>query len=157
MSGEFTLTPVGFPMYMNELTFPETANPPANQSPEFEWKNVPPGAKSLALVFRDLGNGAVKWVLWDIPPTLTRVPSNISKTAMPSEVPGSRQLGSLNNQGYAGPGMGARQYDFKLWALDVERLPVTAGKSTVQINDDILPMHDLATTAPVLVRNTRNL
>ncbi len=140
----------------DELTFPESANPPANESPEFEWMGVPTGAKSLALVFRDLGNGAVKWILWDIPPALMRVPPNISKTAMPTEVPGSRQLGSLNNQGYAGPGSGARQYDFKLWALDVATLPVGPGLTTVEIHDELLTMHDLATTAPILVRNTRN-
>ncbi len=151
------LIPIAFPTYEGELTFPETANPPANQSPQFEWKGVPPNTKSLVLAFRDLGNSAVKWVLWDIPPTLTRVPPNISKTAMPAEVPSSRQLGSLSNQGYAGPGMGARQYDFKLWALDIEKLPVEAGMTTVEIHDELLPMHDIATTAPVLVRNTRNL
>lgn len=153
----FVLTPVGFPMYGDELTFPPTANPPTNASPEFTWSGVPAGTKSLALVFRDLGNGAVKWILWDIPPTLTRVPPNLSKVAKPAEVPGSSQLGSLDNQGYAGPGMGSRQYDFKLWALDVDKLPVTARLTTLQIHDDVLPEHDLAITAPVLLRNTRNL
>lgn len=156
-SATFALIPIDFPMYGDELTFPETANPPTNQSPAFEWEGVPEGAKSLALVFRDLGNGAVKWVLWDIPPTVTRVPPNLSKVAMPTEVPGSSQLGSLNNQGYAGPGSGARQYDFKLWALDVAQLPVTSRQTTVQIHDDVLPEHVIATTPPVLLRNTRNL
>ena len=75
---------------------------------------------------------------------------------MPPEVPGSSQLGSLANQGYAGPGSGARQYDFTLWALDVDKLPVTAQQTTVQIHDDVLSMHLVAKTAPVLVRNTRN-
>jgi Raf kinase inhibitor-like YbhB/YbcL family protein len=140
----------------DELTFPESANPPANESPEFKWMGVPAGTKSLALAFRDLGNGAVKWLLWDIPATLTGVPPNISKTAMPTEVSGSSQLGSLNNQGYAGPGTGARQYDFKLWALDVEHLTVEPGQTTVDIHDKLLPMHDIAMTEPVLVRNTRN-
>jgi len=153
----FTLLPLGFPMYGDELTFPEAANPPANESPAFAWSGVPAGTKSLALAFRDLGNGAVKWVLWDIPPTTPGVPANISKSAMPPEVPGSSQLGSLNNQGYAGPGSGARQYDFTLWALDVERLPVSSRLTTVQIHDDIMSMHEIAKTAAVLVRNTRNL
>jgi phosphatidylethanolamine-binding protein (PEBP) family uncharacterized protein len=76
---------------------------------------------------------------------------------MPSEVPGSSQLGSLDNQGYAGPGSGARQYDFKLWALDTAKLPVTRGLTTAQIHRDVLPAHDIAITEPILVRNTRNL
>jgi phosphatidylethanolamine-binding protein (PEBP) family uncharacterized protein len=154
---EFVLMPVGFPMAGDELTFPESANPPTNQSPEFTWSGVPVAAKSLALVFRDLGNGAVKWILWDIPPSLTRVPPNISKVQNPPEVPGSAQLGSLNNQGYAGPGSGARQYDFVLWALDVAELPDTRGLTTAEIRMEILPMHEIETTAPILVRNTRNL
>lgn len=156
-AGSFVLIPVDFPMYNDELTFPESANPPSNQSPAFEWRGVPSEAKSLALVFRDLGNGAVKWILWDMPPDLTRVPSNISKTSMPSEVPGSSQLGSLDNQGYAGPGSGARQYDFKLWALKVDKLPVTGRLTTKQIHDELLPKHVISQTAPVLLRNTRNL
>jgi phosphatidylethanolamine-binding protein (PEBP) family uncharacterized protein len=108
-------------------------------------------------VFRDLGNGAVKWIVWDIPPSVMRVPPNLSKAANPPEIPGSAQLGSLNNQGYAGPGSGARQYDFVLWALDVPKLPNTSGRTTAQIRMEILPMHEVATTAPILVRNTRNL
>jgi Raf kinase inhibitor-like YbhB/YbcL family protein len=151
------MTPIGFPMAGDELTFPESANPPTNASPEFTWTGVPAGAKSLALVFRDLGNGAVKWILWDIPPTVRRAPPNISKVAEPPEVPGSSQLGSLNNQGYAGPGSGARQYDFVLWALDAEKLPDTDGRTTAEIRNELLPMHDIATTEPILVRNTRNM
>jgi Raf kinase inhibitor-like YbhB/YbcL family protein len=152
----FVLTPVGFPMAGAELTFPEAANPPTNASPELTWSGVPAKSQSLALVFRDLGNGAIKWILWDLPPTLTRVPPNISKVAMPPELPGSHQLGSLDNPGYAGPGRGARQYDFKLWALDVAQLPVTSRLTTAQIHADVLPRHELATSTPVLVRNTRN-
>jgi Raf kinase inhibitor-like YbhB/YbcL family protein len=153
----FVLTPVDFPMSGDELAFPDSAYPPTNASPAFQWSGVPAGSKSLALVFRDLGNGAVKWILWNISPTLTSVPPNLSKVAMPPEVPGSRQLGSLDNQGYAGPGSGARQYDFTLHALDVAELPSTARLTTAQIYDDVMPDHELATTAPVLVRNTRNL
>lgn len=155
-SAAFILTPVGFPMAGNELTFPQTANPPTNQSPEFTWIGVPADARSLALAFRDLGNDAVKWIIWDMPPSLMHIPPNIMPVAMPSEVPGSSQLGSLDNQGYAGPGSGARQYDFTLWALDTEKLPVTARMTTVQIHQ-LLEMHEVAKTPPVLVRNTRNL
>lgn len=155
-SGAFVLTPVDFPMYEDELTFPQTANPPTNQSPEFTWTGVPAEARTLALAFRDLGNSAVKWIIWDMPPSLTHIPSNIEPVAMPSEIPGSSQLGSLDNQGYAGPGMGARQYDFTLWALDTEKLPVTARMTTVQIHE-LLEAHEISKTPPVLVRNTRNL
>ncbi|HKP64007.1 MAG TPA: YbhB/YbcL family Raf kinase inhibitor-like protein, partial [Polyangiales bacterium] len=141
----------------DELTFPERSNPPTNESPELKWTGVPMGSKSLAVVFRDLGNDAIKWIIWDIPPDVTHLPPNISKVAMPPEVPGSSQLGSLNNQGWAGPGSGARQYDFKVWALDVAKLPVTRGQTTAEIHRDVLPAHDIAVSEPVFVRNTRNL
>jgi len=155
-STRFILTPVNFPMAGDELTFPETANPPTNQSPEFTWTGVPAEARTLALAFRDLGNSAVKWIIWDMPPTLMHIPPDIMPVAMPSEVPGSSQLGSLDNQGYAGPGSGARQYDFTLWALDIDKLPVTPRMTTVQIHE-LLEMHEVEKTPPVLVRNTRNL
>jgi Raf kinase inhibitor-like YbhB/YbcL family protein len=149
----FRLAPVGVTMLnAQEFAFPASALPPANRSPEFDWSGVPAGTKSLALVFRDLSAGAVKWVLWDIPPTLTHVPGGIGNQASPSEVPGSSQLGSLGNQGYAGPCCTSNQYEFVLWALDVDKLPGTARLSTAQIHDTLLTAHDLASTAPVLMR-----
>lgn len=155
--GPFTLVPIGFPMAGNELSFPPTAYPPTNQSPPLRWFGVPSQAKSLALVFRDLGNGAIKWIVWDIPPTVTAVPANISKVRKPPEVPGSSQLGSLSNIGYAGPGMGARLYDFTVWALTVQRLPGTERRTTAEIFNNVLPRHRLATSTSVVARNTRNL
>lgn len=149
----FSLAPVGVPMLnAQEFAFPASALPPTNQSPEFNWSGVPTGAKSLALVFRDLSAGAVKWVLWDIPPTLMQVPTGVGNQANPPEVPGSSQLGSLGNQGYAGPCCTNNQYEFVLWALDVDKLPGTARLSTAQIRDTLLTAHDLASTKPVLMR-----
>jgi Raf kinase inhibitor-like YbhB/YbcL family protein len=149
----FSLAPVGVPMLnAQEFAFPASALPPTNQSPEFNWSGVPTGTKSLALVFRDLSAGAVKWVLWDIPPTLMRVPTGVSNQANPPEIPGSSQLGSLGNQGYAGPCCTSNQYEFVLWALDVDKLPGTARLSTAQIRDTLLTAHDLVSTKPVLMR-----
>jgi Raf kinase inhibitor-like YbhB/YbcL family protein len=149
----FALMPVGTTLLStDEFAFPASALPPSNQSPEFTWSGVPSTAKSLALVFRDLTANAVKWVIWDIPPSLTHLPSGISSQASPSEVPGSSQLGSLGNQGYAGPCCGMNMYEFVLFALDVDKLPGTAGLSTAQIRDNLLPNHDVATTKPIMMR-----
>jgi Raf kinase inhibitor-like YbhB/YbcL family protein len=149
----FTLTAVGASMLgADAYAFPATALPPTNQSPGFMWTGVPKEAKSLVLVFRDLENGAVKWVIWDIPPSVTHVPANVSRQAMPAEIPGSSQLGSLGNQGYAGPCCTDRSYEFVLWALDVEELPGTVLASTARIHTEILPDHDLATTPPLIMR-----
>jgi hypothetical protein len=39
-----------------------------------------------------------------------------------------------------------------LWALDVEKLPDTARRSTADLRPMILPMHELATSEPVQMR-----
>jgi Raf kinase inhibitor-like YbhB/YbcL family protein len=138
----------------DEFAFPASALPPSNESPEFSWAGVPANAKSLALVFRDLSAGAVKWVIWDIPATRTGIPSHVSNLAMPAEVPGSSQLGSLGNQGYAGPCCMQNMYEWVLWALDVDKLPGAMGQTTVQLNNELLPKHKLATTKPIILRRT---
>lgn len=137
---------------MTEVQFPDSSLPPTNESPGFEWSGVPAGTKSLALTFTDTSGPAYKWIVWDIPPTTLGLPRAMSDAAMPSEVPGASQLGSLGNQGYAGPCCAANVYEFVLWALDVEKLPGAAGMSTAQIHNSILPMHEIAKTAPVKMR-----
>jgi Raf kinase inhibitor-like YbhB/YbcL family protein len=154
-TAQFTLTPIDFSTVKGELAFPMGAYPPTNQSPAFSWSGVPADARSLALVFQDPAIGAVKWIIWDMPPTTTSLPAKIEPVAHPSEVPGSSQLGSLDNVGYAGPGSGGRQYDFTLWALRVDKLPNTNGKTTAEIFANVLPMYKLATTPPVLVRSAK--
>ncbi len=152
-SAEFALMSIGTStVSATEVGFPANALPPTNASPEFSWTGVPKDAKSLTLVFRDLSAGAVKWVLWDIPPTVTHVPSGVAATPNPSEVPGSSQLGSLGNQGYAGPCCVNNQYEWVLWALDVDKLPGVAGLSTAQIRNSVLPAHEVAATKPLIMR-----
>jgi Raf kinase inhibitor-like YbhB/YbcL family protein len=153
----FALMPVGATMIdAQTYAFPADAQPPTNHSPEFSWGGVPAAAKSLVLTFRDDTAGAVKWVIWDMPPATMHLPSGVgTSAAMPTEVPGSSQLGSLGNQGYAGPCCMQNHYQFVLWALDVDKLPDTAGLSTAQIYDMLLPKHMLAKTPPVDMRIAR--
>ena len=153
----FALMPVGTTMIdAQTYAFPSDALPPTNHSPEFSWSGVPTAAKSLVLTFRDDTAGAVKWVLWDMPPSTMRVPAGVGTTAaMPSEVPGSSQLGSLGNQGYAGPCCMQNHYQFVLWALDVDKLPDTSGLSTAQIYDMLLPKHMLAKTPTIAMQIAR--
>jgi len=100
-------------------------------------------------------NGATKWVVWDIPKTVTMLPENVSKVHHPPEVPGATQLGSLGHVGYAGPGVPGppmHTYEFVIWALDVEALPGTAGLTTAQIRASILPMHQVAISEPLVAK-----
>jgi Raf kinase inhibitor-like YbhB/YbcL family protein len=137
------------------VAFPDAARPPMNQSPGFRWTGVPIEAKSLALVFRDVSSPVppVKWVLWNMPPDRTEIPANVSgNAAMPAMVPSASQLGSLGNQGYAGPCCVGNEYEWILYALDVAELPGTERLSTAQINMNIIPMHTLEKSDPVMMR-----
>jgi Raf kinase inhibitor-like YbhB/YbcL family protein len=150
---DFRLTaPSAMMLSPDEYAFPPTSLPPMNESPELSWSGVPAEAKSLALVFTDVTSTAYKWVVWDIAPTVTHVPAGIASVAMPMEIPGASQLGSLGNQGYAGPCCGDHRYEFVLWALDVAKLPDTARRSTAELHQTVLPAHDIAMTKPVQMR-----
>jgi Raf kinase inhibitor-like YbhB/YbcL family protein len=136
-----------------ELVFPASACLPLDQSPALVWTGVPAGAKSLAVMFEDTAIGAVKWVVWDLPPTTTMLPADVSKTPHPTEIPVASQRGSLGRTGYSGPGTSmVREYQFTVWALDVDRLPGTDGQTTVEIKDRILPAHRIAATKPLVAR-----
>lgn len=136
-----------------EFAFPASARPPTDRSPGFRIDGIPKAAKSLAITFRDLDNKAVKWVLWDLRPTLTEIPAGVSgRTNRPPELSPASQLGSQNKRGYAGPCCVERRYEFVLWALDVATLPDTRGRSTVELHEKVLPPHAIAKSEPVLMR-----
>ena len=92
-------------------------------SPPLEWTNVPPAAKSLALIADDpdapVGTW-VHWVLYDLPPATTQLPENVDKSQY--VLGGARQgLNDFRRLGYGGPCPPAgkpHRYFFKLYALD---------------------------------------
>ncbi|HXU79955.1 MAG TPA: YbhB/YbcL family Raf kinase inhibitor-like protein [Polyangia bacterium] len=147
------LTSTGFLMKGGDLIFPASASYPMDHSPPFAWSGAPPETKSFALTFVDESNGATKWVVWDIPATVTMLPGDLSKAVNPPEVPGSSQRGSLGRTGYSGPGVPGpplHVYQFVLWALDVQKLPDTTGLTTADLRTKLLPMHAIA-KSPALV------
>ena len=154
-AGPLTLTPTDAkPLPDGFFAFPASAVPPTNQSPGYRWMGVAAAAKRPALVSRG-GSSAtppVKWILWDIPPTVTQVPTNMGNSAHPTQIPGSSQLGSLGNQGYAGPCCEDHEYEWILYALDVDKLSGTERLSTAQIRSDLLLQHDVAQSKPVMMR-----
>lgn len=92
-------------------------------SPPLEWKNVPAGTKSFALICDDpdapMGTW-VHWVLYDIPGTKKSLQEDVSKTARQSD--GSAQgITDFGRAGYGGPCPppgAAHRYFFRLYALD---------------------------------------
>jgi phosphatidylethanolamine-binding protein (PEBP) family uncharacterized protein len=107
---------------------------------------------SYAIVFTDKSNGLVHSGIYDIPATITSLPMNVEKVAMPSNVPGAKQVQPYSTKvapnGYAGPCPGPTEhtYEFMLYAVGITPLP---GITTSQKGADLvtaLQPHDLATT-----------
>jgi Raf kinase inhibitor-like YbhB/YbcL family protein len=132
-----------------------TTIPPAytcegtNVSPPLSWTSGPAGTMSYAIVFTDKTNGLVHSGIYDIPPTITSLPENVEKVAMPANPAGSKQVLAYNSKaGYAGPCPGPTEhtYEFMLYAVDVMPLPgiMTNQKGAALVT--ALQAHDLATT-----------
>jgi Raf kinase inhibitor-like YbhB/YbcL family protein len=146
-AGAMQLQSAGFFPQGGDLIFPASACYPKDQSPPFSFVGVPAAARSLAFTFVDRSNGATKWVIWDIPPGTSALPANLSKSAHPTEMPAATQRGSLGRTGYSGPGVSGpplHTYDFRLYALDVDKLPGTEGASTITIRTVLIPQHLVA-------------
>lgn len=91
-------------------------------SPELHISDIPPGAKTLALIMDDPdapGGTYVHWVMFNIPPT-----DKIAENG----APGTQGVSDYGKQTYGGPcpPSGTHRYFFKLYALDTE-LPLQAG------------------------------
>jgi Raf kinase inhibitor-like YbhB/YbcL family protein len=91
-------------------------------SPPLEWKDVPDGAKSFALISDDpdapVGTW-VHWVIYNIPPTVIKFDENMPRE---KEFKNGMRQGSNDwpKIGYGGPcpPSGTHRYYFKLYALD---------------------------------------
>ncbi|MEJ2684920.1 MAG: YbhB/YbcL family Raf kinase inhibitor-like protein [Candidatus Sulfobium sp.] len=89
----------------------EDVNPPLN------IENVPPSAKSLALIVDDPdapGKTWVHWVLWNIPPATTEIKEN----SVPKGAAQGKNDFGKNSYGGPCPPSGTHRYFFKLYALD---------------------------------------
>jgi Raf kinase inhibitor-like YbhB/YbcL family protein len=96
-------------------------------SPALEWKNVPAGARSLALIVDDPDapdparprRTYVHWVLYNMPVTATGLPQAVTSDKLPSGT--AQGLNDWNRTGYGGPcpPIGRHRYYHKLYALDV--------------------------------------
>jgi len=108
-----------------------------NVSPELNISGVPHNAKTLVLIMDDPDVPEFirkekmydHWVVFNIPPSTTRIPEN----SQPHGTPGKNTAGGLN---YVGPCPPDREhrYFFKLFALDCDlvSLPKGASKKDVE-------------------------
>jgi hypothetical protein len=98
----------------------------SNTSPALSWSGAPPGTKSLALIVDDPDapdpaapqRTWVHWVVYNIPPQATSLPSGIKA----SDMPAGTKVGQNDwkDAGYGGPcpPIGRHRYFHKLYALD---------------------------------------
>ena len=90
-----------------------------NCNPPLEWKEVPEGTKSFAIIMDDPdspGGTWLHWAIWNIPSEAR----SITKATTPiGALEGKTSFGNI---GYGGPcpSRGEHRYYFRLFALDVE-------------------------------------
>jgi Raf kinase inhibitor-like YbhB/YbcL family protein len=96
----------------------------ANTSPPLTWSAGPAGTKSYTLIFTDKTNKLVHWALWDVPLEPTSLPAALA-AGMPA---GSHGASIAGNGGYGGPcpSGSLHTYQFDLYAVDVDKLPINA-------------------------------
>jgi len=109
-----------------------------NKSPQLAWTGAPAGTKSFALTCFDpdapTGSGFWHWVVVNIPANVSELKldaGNLKAGLMPEGALQTRT--ELGVTGYIGPcppeGHGPHRYQFTLFAVKVETLPVTADTS----------------------------
>ena len=108
----------------------------ADISPPLSWSNVPPAAKSIALVADDPDAPAGTWVHWvayGLPPAVDSLPENIPKidTLSGGGIQGRNDFHRMGWNGPCPPG-GTHRYFFKVYALDT-MLNLPAGKTKQEI------------------------
>ena len=91
-----------------------------NISPQLEWSDVPEETKSFAILFQSYRKPADQhklWLICDIPKDAREIPQN-------GPVPGKIILNDFGWKGYSGPcpSQGAQEYQFTVYALNVEKL-----------------------------------
>lgn len=109
-----------------------------NISPALAWKGAPAGTKSFALTVHDpdapTGSGWWHWVIFNIPASTTNLSANAGNLNSKLAPAGSIQSRTdFGGPGYGGPcppvGDSAHRYQFTVYALNVERLPLDANAS----------------------------
>jgi Raf kinase inhibitor-like YbhB/YbcL family protein len=141
----FTLTSAAFApggMLANEQVFNGFGCSGKNVSPALAWKNAPAGTKSFALMVHDpdapTGSGWWHWVVYNLPPGTHVLPAGAGsadgKHLPAGAVQGRTDFGSIGYGGACPPvGNKPHHYDFRLYALKVEKLDVPADATAAMI------------------------
>ena len=106
-----------------------------DQSPALSWGEPPPGTKSFALVVDDpdAPSGRFRhWGTFDIPASARSIGAG--------QAAGKQAVNGFGKAGYGGPcpppGHGPHHYHFKLYALDVGELGLSADAKVEQVESE---------------------
>ncbi|RXU60809.1 YbhB/YbcL family Raf kinase inhibitor-like protein [Pseudomonas protegens] len=113
-----------------------------NTSPELSWKNAPPGTRSFAITVYDpdapTGSGWWHWTLVNLPSSTQGLPRGAGSPSGEQLPPGAVQ----GRTDYGQPGFGGacpptgdkpHRYQFTVWALKVDKLPLDAQASGAMV------------------------
>jgi Raf kinase inhibitor-like YbhB/YbcL family protein len=126
----------------NEQVFNGFGCTGGNVSPELVWENAPKETKSFALTVYDpdapTGSGWWHWVIFNIPPSVTKLPANAGKVDSGLAPKGGIQsVTDFGTPGYSGPcppqGDKPHRYIFTVHALKVDQLPLKAEASGAMV------------------------
>ncbi len=126
----------------NEQVFNGFGCTGGNTSPELIWQNAPKDTKSFAVTVYDpdapTGSGWWHWLIFNIPPSTTKLPANSGKPDSGLAPKGSIQsMTDFGQPGYGGPcppqGDKPHRYIFTVYALKVDLLPLRAEASGAMV------------------------
>lgn len=120
-----------------------------NTSPHLAWSGAPEGTKSFAITCFDpdapTGSGFWHWTVANIPADVSEIPDG--GPVPDGAVEGRTDFGEPGFGGAAPPpGHGPHRYVFTVFAVDVDRLPVTPEDSGAKYGFN-LHFHTLATAS----------
>lgn len=113
-----------------------------NVSPALEWKNPPKGTKSFAVTVYDpdapTGSGWWHWVVYNLPASAHSLPAGAGsadgKHLPAGAAQGRTDFGTIGYGGACPPqGDKPHRYEFRLYALKVEKLEVPADATAALI------------------------
>jgi Raf kinase inhibitor-like YbhB/YbcL family protein len=108
-----------------------------NKSPALSWTGGPADTKSFAIVLIDTKYTLLHWAIWDIPATVNMLPEGLPSGYEITTLMGAHQAAAMgtDKHAYSGPcssGMSASTYEFRLYALKVDKLGLMESSTTMQ-------------------------